>query len=106
LRGIHLLKRTLAIAIRKQVKHHCRDALFGLNQLAWLSFLAGLPILVDSATDARAWTDTMALARQHGLNAYDAAYLELAMRAAVPLATLDGPLIAAATSVGVARYQP
>ena len=47
----------------------------------WLSFLTGLPVVVDVATEARAWTDTIALGRQHGLSAYDAAYLELALRA-------------------------
>ena len=73
---------------------------------AWLSFLAGLPIVVDPATEARAWTDTFSLARQHGLTAYAAAYLELALRESVPLATLDAKLEAAATAVGVARYQP
>lgn len=73
---------------------------------AWLSFLSGLPIVVDPATEARAWTDTLALARQHGLTAYDAAYLELALRESVPLATLDAKLEAAATAVGVVRYQP
>jgi predicted nucleic acid-binding protein len=36
------------------------------------------------------------LARQHALTVYDASYLELAIRAAVPLATLDRKLAAAA----------
>jgi predicted nucleic acid-binding protein len=40
-------------------------------------------------------------AREHGLTAYDAAYLELARFRGEPLATLDGPLRAAATSAGV-----
>src|SRR5438045_3620124 len=43
---------------------------------AFLSRLAALPIVVDAQTDTRAWSDTMALARAHGLSAYDAAYLE------------------------------
>jgi predicted nucleic acid-binding protein len=73
---------------------------------AWLSFLSGLPIVVDVATEARAWSDTIALARQHGLSAYDAAYLELSLREGIPLATVDVKLEAAATAVGVARYQP
>src|SRR5512135_424260 len=73
---------------------------------AWLSFLSGLPIVVDVATEAHAWTDALALGRQHGLSAYDAAYLELALREGIPLATLDARLEAAALAVGVARYQP
>ena len=44
----------------------------------------------------------MALARRHGLSAYDALYLELAMRQEGPLATLDGALSRAATAEGVA----
>ena len=43
----------------------------------------------------------MALARRHRLTVYDAAYLELAQREGVPLATLDGHLAAAATAEGV-----
>jgi predicted nucleic acid-binding protein len=35
----------------------------------WLKFLAGLPIVVDSSTEVRAWSDTVGLARQHGLSA-------------------------------------
>ena len=54
----------------------------------WLSYLAGLPIVVDGSTEARAWSDTVGLARHHGLTAYDAAYLEIAIREGVPIATL------------------
>jgi predicted nucleic acid-binding protein len=72
----------------------------------WLRFLSGLPIAVDDSTEARAWSDTIALARRHGLTEYDAAYLELALREGLPIATLDAKLEAAATAVGVARYRP
>jgi predicted nucleic acid-binding protein len=44
----------------------------------------------------------MTLARRHRLSFYDAAYLELAQREGVPLATFDGDLIAAARAEGVA----
>jgi predicted nucleic acid-binding protein len=73
---------------------------------SWLGFLAGLPIMVDAATELQAWSETINLARQHGLTEYDAAYLELALRQSLPLATLDAKLEAAATAVGVTRYQP
>jgi predicted nucleic acid-binding protein len=43
----------------------------------------------------------IALARKHRLTAYDASYLELAMRRRLPLATLDAALIAAAGAEGV-----
>ena len=72
----------------------------------WLGFLSGLPITVDAETELRAWADTMALARQHGLSVYDAAYLELAIREGLPLATLDKQLKTAAKAVGVPLFQP
>nr|WP_228020286.1 type II toxin-antitoxin system VapC family toxin [Sphaerospermopsis sp. LEGE 08334] len=43
----------------------------------------------------------MKLARREGLAAYDAAYLELALRLNLPLATLDSRLAAAASGCGV-----
>ena len=62
--------------------------------------------MVDAATEARAWSDTISLARQHALTAYDAAYLEIAIREGVPIATLDAPLKVAAQALGVPIYQP
>jgi rRNA-processing protein FCF1 len=41
------------------------------------------------------------LARRHGITAYDAAYMDLAWRANLPLATSDGPLAQAALSEGI-----
>ena len=61
-----------------------------------------LSIVADRATDARALHETMSLAREHRLTAYDAAYLELAMRTGLPLATGDRKLAAAAERVGIA----
>jgi predicted nucleic acid-binding protein len=72
----------------------------------WLGFLAKLPIVVDDETQQRAWTDTLALARQHGLTLYDAAYLELAVRENLPLASLDKQLKVAAKAIGVSAFQP
>jgi len=63
-----------------------------------LALLANLPIQIDHAADS---ASVMALARKHGLTAYDAAYLELALRAALPLATLDKALARAAQAEGV-----
>jgi predicted nucleic acid-binding protein len=61
-----------------------------------LADLALLPIHVDPETDGQAWSATARLAERHRLTFYDAAYLELAMRRALPLATLDQELRAAA----------
>ena len=59
-----------------------------------------LPVVADDATGARALHETMSLAREHRLTAYDAAYLELAMRLGLPLATDDRSLRVAAERRG------
>jgi predicted nucleic acid-binding protein len=66
-----------------------------------LELLAGLPLSVDTETAAKTSGATMALARQHRLTIYDAAYLELAMRHGAFLATNDLELARAAEAVGV-----
>jgi len=60
-----------------------------------------LPVLLDPETNARAGGETLALARQHKLSVYDAAYLELALRRGASLASLDGPLRTVAKQLGV-----
>ncbi len=67
-----------------------------------LELLAALPIAIDADTAIRAWTDTLLLARAERLTLYDAAYLELAIRRDVELATLDRDLRRAARKMGVA----
>jgi predicted nucleic acid-binding protein len=63
--------------------------------------LALLPIHLDPNTDRHAWGETLLLAERHGLTVYDAAYLELALRRNIALATLDRQLRAAAGNDGV-----
>ena len=63
-------------------------------------FLSALPITLDTETPYQAWTTTARLAQPHRLSMYDAAYLELAQRRKLPLATLDGDLIKAAKALG------
>jgi predicted nucleic acid-binding protein len=70
----------------------------------FLQSLAAMPITADDETNLHAWNATLNLARAHNLSAYDAAYLELAMRRSLPLATLDEKLKAAALAVGVTLY--
>jgi predicted nucleic acid-binding protein len=65
---------------------------------AALTDLALLPISLDSETDRQAWGATVRLATRHRLTLYDAAYLELAKRRGLPLATLDLELRAAAAA--------
>jgi predicted nucleic acid-binding protein len=78
---------------RKRIHAEYRDKV--------LRLLNRLPIEVDEETDGRAWTDTLQLADTHRLTVYDACYLELTLRATLPLATCDSELAAAATSAGV-----
>jgi predicted nucleic acid-binding protein len=73
---------------------------------AFLAILKALPIGLDDETWSRAWQESLSLAREHNLSVYDAAYLELALRRNVPLASIDDRLNAAAATVGVARYKP
>jgi predicted nucleic acid-binding protein len=68
---------------------------------ALLVRIAGLPISVTPTDSRRAFEQILPMARQQGLSQYDAAYLELAVREGVALATLDGELQRAAKVVGV-----
>jgi predicted nucleic acid-binding protein len=61
-----------------------------------LSDLSEFPIHVDPETHRQAWGTTARLAERYGLTVYDAAYLELALRRSLPLATLDEDLRTAA----------
>lgn len=64
-----------------------------------IAFLHALPVALDPETAAQAWASTIRLARTYKLTVYDAAYLELAQRLELPLATLDKELRAAATAL-------
>ncbi|MGB2621235.1 MAG: type II toxin-antitoxin system VapC family toxin [Candidatus Acidiferrum sp.] len=64
--------------------------------------LRALPIYTDMTGDATVFTAMVNLAEKHRLSVYDAAYMELAMRSRLPLATLDDDLRAAAASAGIA----
>jgi predicted nucleic acid-binding protein len=66
-----------------------------------LTDLASLPISVDVETDRQAWGASLVLAERHRLTLYDAAYLELALRRGLPLASLDAELCRAARAEGV-----
>ena len=64
--------------------------------------IAALPIIVDTEGVALTWSNALQLAERHGLSSYDASYLELAQRKALPLATLDDALRRTAITAGVA----
>ena len=63
--------------------------------------IASFPIEIEEADTQRAFGQTLSLARQHSLTAYDAAYLELALRRDLSLATLDNELRRAARRLGM-----
>ena len=71
---------------------------------AFVATLARLNIVVDKTTAAHALNETLNLARRYKLSAYDASYLELALRDGLPLATLDSELEKAAKKAGVKRF--
>lgn len=70
----------------------------------FISQLEALPILVDSLTAHQAFNRTLSLSRAYKLSSYDAAYLELAIRERLPLATLDKNLKKAAKKADVTLY--
>lgn len=80
---------TMAVR-RRRIGANIRDAA--------LADLALLDITIDPDTSAHAWAATLRLADRYRLTLYDAAYLELAARRVLPLATLDADLRTAAAA--------
>lgn len=72
---------------------------------AFTGMLHRMSIRVDSATSMQALASTIQLARRYKLSSYDAAYLEVALREGLPLATLDDRLLKAAKRAGVAKFE-
>jgi predicted nucleic acid-binding protein len=78
-----------------------RGKLTRAKTTGFLLAFQGLAIVIDADGPSRAFTEVLSLAREHRLSAYDASYLDLALRAGVPLATLDQDLRKAAEALGV-----
>ena len=68
---------------------------------AFMSRIAELPVTVEVPSARSAFTQILPLAREHDMASYDAAYLELAIRHAIPLATVDDSLRRAAKANGI-----
>jgi predicted nucleic acid-binding protein len=79
-----------------------RDRTIQGGIVARLALMGQLPITIDPETTGRAWREILTLARAERLTTYDAAYLELAVRSGLPLATKDEALLGAAQRMGVA----
>ena len=86
---------TLLTACRKQRITYA-------NATEFLSLLNALDIRIDNRDAQYGFHDIFLLAHAEKLTTYDAAYLELAMREGLPLATKDAQLSAAALRLGVA----
>ena len=85
---------SLTTAVRRgRVDHEFRRAA--------LADLSDLDIIVDVQTDSRAWNTTLEFADRFVLTVYDAAYVELAQRRALPLATLDRDMQRAGARLGL-----
>jgi predicted nucleic acid-binding protein len=68
----------------------------------FVSALSALPIDFDAAASTSALPAVLAIARRLGVTAYDAAYVELAKRLSLPLASFDAKLRQACAKEGVA----
>jgi predicted nucleic acid-binding protein len=84
----------LLVAVRRKLMTEA-------HRLAGLALLNQLRLIVDNETSHVAFSTISDLAGKHSLSTYDAAYLELARRKSLPLASRDEPLRAAARKSGV-----
>jgi predicted nucleic acid-binding protein len=71
----------------------------------FVELLKGLNILEDGQSFADTVSNILPLAREHDLSAYDAAYLDVAVRHEAPLATLDAALQKAARAAGIKIFK-
>lgn len=82
-----------------------QDLLTASDSERFVDLLRQLPIEVEAFSEQRMFESVPALAREQSLSAYGAAYLDLAVQAGLPLATLDQALRSAASSCHVPLYQ-
>jgi predicted nucleic acid-binding protein len=71
----------------------------------FLELLKGLSILEDGQPFAETVSNVLPLAREYDLSAYDAAYLDVAVRHEAPLATLDKALQKAGRAAGLKIFE-
>jgi predicted nucleic acid-binding protein len=83
-----------------------RGRLTPAETVRFLDLLGALPIEVQKDPEGRVLREVRALARDRGLSVYDACYLDLAMREALPIATVDAALARAAKESGVVVLAP
>lgn len=78
-----------------------RTRITSADRSRFLALVVQLDLGMDPADPNVVWHDVLSLAAQHRLTSYDAAYLELAMRGGLPLASRDKALLEAARSCGL-----
>jgi predicted nucleic acid-binding protein len=88
----------VANAFQTAIRRQRIDAVYRDASLAELGLM---PITVDADTNTYAWSATLRLSERFSLTLYDAAYLELAQRRSLALATLDRDLRAAAPVLNI-----
>jgi predicted nucleic acid-binding protein len=71
----------------------------------FIELLKGLSILEDGQPFAETVSNVLPLAREYDLSAYDAAYLDVAVRHGAPLATLDKALQKAGRAAGLKIFE-
>ncbi len=82
-----------------------RGRLTPADSVRFVALLGDLPILIDDGTHERALGPVLSTGRDLGLSAYDATYLELAMRLGGDIATADERLRAACQKSGVSVFE-
>ena len=69
----------------------------------FVALIRSLPIRVVDHSPARVFDEVLDLARDQNLTSYDAAYLDLARRLEMPIASIDRRITGAAKRLGVPR---
>jgi predicted nucleic acid-binding protein len=102
--GEAVAPRLIAYELRNSVLMGVRRG--RITSKAAREFLQSLRDLRIRLTDPVSYDDVFDLAERHALTVYDAAYLDLALREGLPLASLDAALLRAAAASGVAAFKP
>ncbi len=99
--GVHVPSGWLAEVVNSLIMGERRNRCMVHDSVDFLKRLSDYDITVDVSGISDRFQKLPDISRRFGLTAYDAAYLELAMRLQLPLATLDAALARAASGVGV-----
>jgi predicted nucleic acid-binding protein len=71
----------------------------------FVDLLKGLNVIEDRQPFADTVNNVLPIAREHDLSSYDAAYLDVAVRHEIPLATLDRELQEACATAGIKIFR-